>query len=57
MGKGMNDSFSFPGDSGSLVVSRSGVVVGLLFAGELNGAYSLAHPFSYVEDQLGVTCP
>lgn len=52
--EGTNGPFSLPGDSGSLVISKSGVVVGLLFAGELSGAYSLANPFVYVEDQLGV---
>lgn len=52
--EGIDGPFSLPGDSGSLVISKSGVVVGLLFAGEKDGVYSLANPFSYVEEQLGV---
>ncbi len=52
--EGLNGPFSLPGDSGSLVVSKSGVVVGLLLAGEVTGAYSFANPFTIVENQLGV---
>ncbi|MFX0142285.1 MAG: hypothetical protein ACFFDN_52080 [Candidatus Hodarchaeota archaeon] len=52
--RGINGPFSKRGDSGSLVVSTSGVVVGLLFAGEIDGRYSLANNFKYVENQLGI---
>jgi hypothetical protein len=44
--------FSSGGDSGSLVVDSDNRAVGLLFAG--SGTFTLANPFHYVRDFLGV---
>ncbi len=51
---GTDGPFALPGDSGSFVVSDAGTLVGLVFAGENTGAYSLASSFKYTEQQLGV---
>jgi len=53
--EGLNGPFSEPGDSRSLVISMgSKKVVGLLFAGEAEGRYSLANSATLVECQMGV---
>ncbi|WP_174768626.1 trypsin-like peptidase domain-containing protein, partial [Cellulomonas biazotea] len=47
-------SFSAGGDSGSAVVDEDGKVVGLLWAGEHDGSYSVANPIDAVLGTLGV---
>ncbi|MEZ0449014.1 peptidase S32, partial [Cellulomonas sp. ICMP 17802] len=48
------DAFSAEGDSGSAVVAEDGTVVGLLWAGEDDGSFSVASPIAVVLDTLGV---
>ncbi|NKY40897.1 peptidase S32, partial [Cellulomonas septica] len=47
-------SFSAGGDSGSVVVDEDGKVVGLLWAGEGDGSFSVANPIAAVLSTLGV---
>jgi hypothetical protein len=52
--------FSMPGDSGSLIVTRDGHPIGLLFAGSagggrMNTGLTYANPIGFVLDALGVT--
>jgi hypothetical protein len=48
--------FIEPGDSGSLLVTRSGKKpVGLLFAGDSTGTYAIANPINEVLARFGVT--
>jgi hypothetical protein len=50
-----NEPFSHGGDSGALILEVGGTrAVGLLFAGDPGGSYSLATPIKRVLDRLGV---
>lgn len=52
---GASGPFSMPGDSGSLVLDDAGGVVGIVFAGDTNGAFSLANPVGALTGRLGIT--
>lgn len=52
---GTDGPFSEPGDSGSLVLDDDGGVVGIVFAGDTNGAFSLANPVGALTGRLGIT--
>ena len=47
-------AFSAEGDSGPAIVTEDGTVVGLLWAGEDDGSFSVANPIRAVLDTLGV---
>ena len=49
-----DQSFSRPGDSGSLVLNPEGHPIGLLFAGTRNGTYAYANPIADVMRELDV---
>lgn len=52
--EGTRASFSEPGDSGSLVLDDHGLVVGIVFAGEAAGRFSLANPVAPLTGRLGI---
>lgn len=52
--EGTRTSFSEPGDSGSLVLDDHGLVVGIVFAGEAAGRFSLANPVGPLTGHLGI---
>lgn len=52
--QGDHGAFSKPGDSGSLVLDMTGAVVGIIFAGESNGAFSLANRVDALMDGLNI---
>lgn len=52
---GTDGPFSEPGDSGSLVLDGGGGVVGIVFAGDTNGTFSLANPVGALTGGLGIT--
>lgn len=52
--EGNNGPFSLPGDSGSLVLDSSNAVVGLVFAGSSDGAYTFANPASTLTNRMSI---
>lgn len=53
--QGNDGPFSMPGDSGSLVLDMWGAVVGIIFAGESNGAFSLANRVDALMNGLNIS--
>ena len=49
----MSGTFSEPGDSGSLIVDKTGAPVALLFAGD--DSLTLANPINLVLNRFGAT--
>ncbi len=54
---GDSGPFSLPGDSGSLVLDSNNSVVGIIFAGDNDGTFSLANPSSTLTGRMSIAFP